>query len=136
MGKLTLTEHLKACAEAAKNFTNGLVGELAQTVADAMNEINDVKADKSDLTVITIPISGWQGDQSVTDYPVYYDIADKRVTAKDRASVMIAPSSMGDAIACGMCPTCETMVGIIRIRAGSIPTTVISAEYWIEQGKE
>ena len=101
-----------------------------------MNEINDVKADKSDLTVITIPIVGWQGDQSVTDYPVYYDIADKRVTAKDRASVMIAPSSMGDAIACGMCPTCETMAGIIRIRAGSIPTTVISAEYWIEQGKE
>ncbi|MFR5990235.1 MAG: hypothetical protein ACLUGP_07570 [Faecalibacterium prausnitzii] len=35
MGKLTLTEHLKACAEAAKSFTNGLVAELAQTVTES-----------------------------------------------------------------------------------------------------
>ena len=46
MGKLTLTDHLKACAEAAKNFTSGLVGELATTVTEAMNEMNEVKADK------------------------------------------------------------------------------------------
>ena len=39
MGKLTLTEHLRACAEAAKSFTNGLVAELAQTVTDAMQEM-------------------------------------------------------------------------------------------------
>lgn len=46
MGKLTLTEHLKACAEAAKSFTNGLVAELAQTVTEAMQEMENVKADK------------------------------------------------------------------------------------------
>ena len=38
MGKITLLNHLKACAEAAKNFTNGLVGELAQSVTDALEE--------------------------------------------------------------------------------------------------
>ena len=46
MGKVTLTEHLKACAEAAKNFTNGLIGQLAQTVTEALEEFETVKADK------------------------------------------------------------------------------------------
>ena len=40
MGKITLLNHLKACAEAAKNFTNGLVGELAQSVTDALRSLN------------------------------------------------------------------------------------------------
>lgn len=59
MGKLTLTEHLKACAEAAKSFTNGLVAELAQTVTDAMQEMESVKADKQASVSITIPTTGW-----------------------------------------------------------------------------
>lgn len=59
MGKLTLTEHLKACAEAAKSFTNGLVAELAQTVTDAMQEMENVKADKQASVSITIPTTGW-----------------------------------------------------------------------------
>lgn len=45
MGKLTLIEHLKACAEAAKSFTNGLVSELAQTVTEAMQEITPIAGD-------------------------------------------------------------------------------------------
>ena len=116
MGKLTLTEHLKACAEAAKNFTSGLVGELATTVTEAMNEMNEVKADKPDSAAVTIPVEG--------------------VTANDRATVVIAPGSMAAAIACAMCPSCETVTGAIRIRAGSAPSTAISAEYWLDQGKE
>ena len=59
MGKLTLTEHLRACAEAAKSFTNGLVAELAQTVTDAMQEMESVKADKQASVSITIPTTGW-----------------------------------------------------------------------------
>lgn len=136
MGKLTLTEHLKACAEAAKNFTNGLVGELAQSVTDALEEFEAVKADKPSSEAITIPTTGWVEDESVPAYPVYYDIAVEAVTAKDRATVVIAPSSVGDAIGCAMCPTCETLAGVIRIRAGSAPTAAISAEYWLDQGKE
>lgn len=55
MGKLTYLNHLKACAEAAKSFTNGLVAKLAQTVTEAMQEMEDVKADKQNTKAITIP---------------------------------------------------------------------------------
>ena len=102
MGKITLLNHLKACAEAAKNFTNGLVGELAQSVTDALEEFEAVKADKPSSEAITIPTTGWVEDESVPAYPVYYDIAVEAVTAKDRATVVIAPSSVGDAIGCAM----------------------------------
>ena len=64
MGKLTLTEHLKACAEAAKSFTNGLVAELAQTVTEAMQEMENVKADKQASVSITIPTTGWGVDEA------------------------------------------------------------------------
>lgn len=136
MGKITLLNHLKACAESAKKFTNGLVGELAQTVTEAMVELERVKADKSSFTKVTIPVEGWKEDNSVTAYPAYYDILAQGVTAKDRASVAIAPGSLGHAAACSMCPTCETLAGVIRIRAGSAPKEAILAEYWIDQGKE
>lgn len=136
MGKITLTEHLKACAEAAKNFTNGLIGQLAQTVADALEEVETVKADKPKSIVITIPVAGWKEDEGIEAYPVYYDLSDQDATENDRATVVIAPGSMSTAIACRMCPTCETLTGIIRIRAGSAPMEAISAEYWLDQGKE
>lgn len=136
MGKITLLNHLKACAEAAKNFTNGLVGELAQSVTDALEEFETVKADKPGSTEITIPTTGWTEDESVAAYPVYYDIVVEGATAKDRASVVIAPGSQEAAIACSMCPTCETLANVIRIRAGSAPASAISAEYWLEQGRE
>ena len=136
MGKITLLNHLKACAEAAKNFTNGLVGELAQSVTDALEEFESVKADKPVSTQVTIPITSWTEDESVPAYPVHYDIVVQGATEKDRASVMIAPESMSVAIACNLCPTCETVTGAIRIRAKSAPTTPISAEYWLEAGKE
>ena len=45
--KITAVEHLKACAEAAKNYTTGLVGELAGTITDAMEELVSTKADSS-----------------------------------------------------------------------------------------
>lgn len=136
MGKLTLTEHLKACAEAAKNFTNGLVGELAQSVTDALVELETVKADKPGSMEITIPTTGWTEDESIAAYPVYYDIAVEGVTANDRAAITIAPGSLGTAKTCGLCATNETMAGKIRVRAIQVPAEAISAEFWIEDGKE
>lgn len=136
MGKLTLTEHLKACAASAKNFTNGLVGELAQTVTDAMTEMDAVKADKSGAVSFLIPADGWNIDEAAEDYPYYYDLAVTGVTAKDRATITIAPDGMSAAISCGICPTNETVAGAIRIRSNGIPADAIRAEYWLDQGKE
>lgn len=92
MGKITLLNHLKACAEAAKNFTNGLVGELAQSVTDALEEFESVKADKPVSTQVTIPTTSWTEDESVPAYPVHYDIVVQAPRRKSGASgIVIAP---------------------------------------------
>lgn len=136
MGKLTYLNHLKACAEAAKSFTNGLVAKLAQTVTEAMQEMEDVKADKQNTKAITIPTTGWGIDENSEDYPSYCDIVVAGITAKDRVNIAIAPNSQAAAIACGMSPTNQTLAGKIRVWAKTAPATAISAEYWLNQGKE
>lgn len=136
MGKMTRIEHLKACAEAAKRFTNGLVAELAQTVTDAMQEMENVKADKQASVSITIPTTGWGIDEASDSYPNYCDIPVEGVTAKDRADIAIAPGSMDTAIDCGLCPTNETQAGKIRVWARTVPAEAIAAEYRLSQGKE
>lgn len=135
MGKVTVLEHLRAAAEAEKTFANGLVGELAQTVTEAITELESVKADKSSGVAVTIPTSGWSSDSNAS-YPKYYDIAVTGITASDRAEITIAPGSLDAAKACGICPTNETLAGKIRVRAASVPTVAISVEYWVENGKE
>lgn len=136
MGKMTRIEHLKACAEAAKRFTNGLVAELAQTVTDAMQEMENVKADKQASVSITIPTTGWGIDEASDSYPNYCDIPVAGVTAKGRVDIAIAPGSMDTAIDCGLCPTNETQAGKIRVWARTVPAGAISAEYRLSQGKE
>ena len=136
MGKMTRIEHRKACAEAAKRFTNGLVAELAQTVTDAMQEMENVTADKQASVSITIPTTGWGIDEASDSYPNYCDIPVAGVTAKDRVDIAIAPGSMDTAIDCGLCPTNETQAGKIRVWARTVPAGAISAEYRLSQGKE
>ncbi len=83
---------------------------------------------------ITIPITGWSSD-STAGYPNYCDITVAGLTVKDRADLVIAPESLPVAKACCMCSATETLAGKIRLRAASIPTAAIAAEYWIEKGQ-
>ena len=55
MSKITVLEHLKACSEAARIFVEGLMSELAKTTVDAINEMEEVKADKPKAVSVTIP---------------------------------------------------------------------------------
>lgn len=135
MSKITVFEHLKACAEEARNYAGGLVAKLAKTATEAIEELEQAKADKAQSVAITIPATGWASD-SGGDYPHYYDIAAEGVTANDRAAITIAPGSLGTAKTCGLCATNETMAGKIRVRAIQVPAEAISAEFWIEDGKE
>lgn len=135
MNKITVLEHLKACAEEARAYAGGLVAKLAKTATEAIEELEQVKADKAQSVAITIPATGWANDSS-EDYPHYYDVTAEEVTTNDRAEVTIAPGSMGTAKACGLCPTNETLAGKIRVRAISVPQAEIAAEYWISDGKE
>ena len=102
----------------------------ADTVREAMEELDAVKADKSEGVAVTIPATGWSQDSGA--YPYYYDIAADGVTAKDRADLALAPASIAAAIACGICPA----TGVIRVRAAKVPAAEMSGEYWICIGKE
>ncbi len=135
MSKITVFEHLRACAEEARDYAGGLVAKLAKTATEAIEELERAKADKAQSVAITIPATGWASD-SGGDYPHYYDIAAEGVTANDRAAITIAPGSLGTAKTCGLCATNETMAGKIRVRAIQVPAEAISAEFWIEDGKE
>ena len=135
MSKVTVYEHLKACAEAAKSHASEIMSALAEAVAETIEELNSTKANKTNAVGFTIPTTGWNTDGS-TDYPYYFDILVEGVSANDRAEITIAPGSLGTAKTCGLCVTNETMAGVIRVRSTSVPAAAIEAEYWIADGKE
>jgi len=93
------------------------------------------KQDKPAAVSCSIPTTGWAKDETA-GYPNYYDLPVTGLTAKDRAEITLAPSSIAAAVKCGLCQTCETLTGKIRLRSVSVPTKELTAEYWIEQGKE
>lgn len=133
--KITLIGHLRRCAESARGFAASLIASLAETTSEALSEMDTVKADKSEAVAIELPATGWVSDASAADYRYRYDLAVVGVTASDTAVVSIAPNSMGTAIACGLCPTNQTLAGTIRFWAKTLPTAAIAAEYKIEKGK-
>lgn len=141
--KITTKEQLRRAAQesvtlieqVADAATQAITG-LAERTAAALDELTAAKQDKLAAVPVTIPTSGWVSD-STSGYPYYYDITAEWydwVSARDRATVVIAPASMSIAVACGLCPVCETLANKIRIRATSIPTAGLSAVYWIEKG--
>ena len=99
----------------------------------AAYDLANGKADKGSGVSVTIPASGW-GSDSTAMYSKYYDISVTEVTTKDRADVLVSPTGMATAVACGLCPVTETLAGKIRIRAVSVPSSTIAAQYWVEKG--
>lgn len=138
MNKVAVLGHLGGCMEAVKAFIQNLVAELAQATTEAIEEVETVKADKSEAVPVTILVSGWEAEseQGLEEYPSCYEIEAPGVTAKDRAEITVAPGSLGIADACGLCLTNQTLEGKIRIWAARVPSGEIAAEYWVESGKE
>lgn len=136
MGKMPFIAQLRASAEAAKNFAAGLF----VLASGAVLELEETKADKGEATPITIKASDWklpEGQETPAtseEYPYYLDIKVEGVTALDRATVTVAVEALSEAVKCGLCPTCETSDGKIRLWSASKPTADMAAEYWIEQG--
>lgn len=91
------------------------------------------EADKGSGVSVTIPTTGWGSDSTAT-YSKYYDFSVTGITASDRADVQVSPAGMAAALACGLCPVTETLAGKIRIRAASVPSASIAAQYWVEKG--
>lgn len=131
MAKAVRFDHLRFCAEAARNFVGNLVGEVAQAAADALTEMDEVKADRPSAAAVTIPNSGWSSD-STAGYPKYYDLTVAGLAEKDRAEVTVAPAGLETAAACGLCPTCEAMEGKLRLRAAGVPAASMAAGEVVE----
>ncbi len=132
--KIAILKHIRSIAVSARDYTLSQISTLAVATTEAVEEVNQLKADKSKSTAYTIPTTGW-AKSSLAKYAYYYDIPVSSVTANDKATVTILPASEETAVSCELCPTNQTLAGKIRLRAVTPPAKAISCEYWIEQGK-
>jgi hypothetical protein len=135
-GKQALLRHLKAAMERSKGFVEGKIGDVAGTVAEVLEDLYDVKSDKSKGTLIKISTDGWVDDETYPDFPYRLNIKAEDITKNDRVDICISPDCLSAAGQAMLCPTCNTIAGYIQVWSKSIPTEVIEAEYWVSQGKE
>lgn len=124
--KATAFEQIKKGLQRASCYAASKVSELATMIVDALEEMENKKANKPRYFKITIPASGWSSDSH--DYPKYYDIALENVTENDRVDMIISPESMLPALNCGFFYRTETFAEKVRVRAMKIPTEAINAE--------
>lgn len=124
--KLTTLSQLRAVSQKSKDRA----AQVADAAAAALEEMHELKADRSTFVRFSIPITGWATDSSVTGYPTYIDIKVDGLTAADSVGVDVDPSSSAIARAADFTST-ESLDGILRLRAASVPTAAISAQYHI-----
>jgi hypothetical protein len=136
MGKIVALEHLKASAQKSRKYFDNRLGNIVGTVADAIEEVANTKADAGSPITITIPQESWTLTEDSANYPYQCDIVVDGVTENDMATITITPDSVYIASNCGICPTSETISGAVRLRSASAPETDIEAQCWISVGKE
>ena len=124
--KLTTLTQLRAVSQKSKD----LAAQVADAAAAALDEMDGVKADKTEFVSFSIPATGWKTDSSVPGYTNYIDIAISGLTAADYVAVDVVPASSAVARAANFVAT-EILAGILRLRAASVPTAAISAQYHI-----
>ena len=124
--KLTTLSQLRAVSQKSKDRA----AQVADAAAAALDEMDGVKADKTEFVSFSIPATGWKTDSSVPGYTNYIDIAISGLTAADYVAVDVVPASSAVARAANFVAT-ESRDGILRLRAASVPTAAISAQYHI-----
>ena len=124
--KLTTLSQLRAVSQKSKDRA----AQVADAAAAALDEMDGVKADKTEFVSFSIPATGWKTDSSVPGYTNYIDVAISGLTAADYVAVDVAPASSVVARAANFVAT-ESRAGILRLRAASVPTAAISAQYHI-----
>ena len=77
--KLTTLSQLRAVSQKSKDRA----AQVADAAAAALDEMDGVKADKTEFVSFSIPATGWKTDSSVPGYTNYIDIAISGLTAAD-----------------------------------------------------
>ena len=105
----------------------------------ALNVIDAGLDAKLDLPVVVSATVGttqgdsgtgvWVADDTFSDFPYHYDIANENVVATDIATVTVSPGSEKIARACSLSSTNQTLAGIVRLYTKEIPTESIRIEY-------
>lgn len=121
-------EAAAALAGTRANTDKTLKTENAPADAKATGDALAGKADSVVPHDLFIPITGWQTDTEVAEYPHYIDIT-ADVTSTTVVSVSIDPAS-ADVAGKAMLVNPETRTGAIRIRAHNVPTAEISARWY------
>lgn len=124
--KLTTLSQLREVSQKSKDRA----AQVADAAAAALDEMDGVKADKTEFVSFSIPATGWKTDSSVPGYTNYIDIAISGLTAADYVAVDVVPASSAVARAANFVAT-ESRASILRLRAASVPTAAISAQYHI-----
>lgn len=75
----------------------------------------------------TIPAEGWEADPSGGIYPYCVDIPAAGVTAKMIPAIYTLPEGTATAQDCGLCPSCQTLDGALRVWTKEIPAGPIPA---------
>ena len=114
---LTTLDQLRSAASQSSNAT----AKVASTAAAALEEMHGLKADRATFVSFSIPVTG---------YTKYIDIKVDGLTAADSVGVDVDPSSSAVARAADFTST-ESMAGVLRLRAASVPSAAISAQYHI-----
>lgn len=76
---------------------------------------------------ITIPASGWEAEPAVGLYPYRVDIPAAGVTAKMIPHIYVLPEGAAFAHDCGLCPSCESLDGALRVWTRKVPAGPIPA---------
>lgn len=100
------------------------------------NEIDEklkVKANTINIHTLTIPTTSQLTDDTVDRYSKYIDLDIDGITSKDVISISVTPAS-AKAASYAQFANPETFDGYVRLRAVSVPTTAITAQYYIVQG--
>ena len=130
VGLPALCGHIKSL----KNVVVQLGEAFQGTVAEIEEAINDFPIASS----ISISTNGWQTitpANSIGEYVYYYDITKSDIDSNDLPVVTISPSSVDVAAECGVCSTCESFNGYIRIYSKDIPSENISVQCWVLKGR-
>lgn len=124
-GLAALCEHIKGIRTT--------VGDLAEATAQSVDEIDGILHEKQDINskvAFTIPTTGWGTDSSVPQHSKFIDITVSGLLETDIVAVDVAPGSSEIARAANFTNT-QSYAGKFRLRAASVPTAAISAQYHI-----